>query len=244
MSRTPRLAGSAQTLARTRPLRASLRAIAAAVGGSTFSVRRALAEPTPEPTRGSTQAPVVPEPADRAGERAAARRGQLVAAPPVFAPAGQVPLARLLLAMPGLQATGLLPCTATVFGGVPNGFYGLQMMLVEGVLCVLAGEPRAEGATRVNAYAVGRILGLDRASEVRIIRRKITALAPTGTKSSSTSSPELEKQHLTRRAFHPEWNTSYMRSHTTRSLSGWLVIVDCRVKRWYCSPSVVEGNGD
>jgi hypothetical protein len=82
--------------------------------------------------------------------------------------------------MPGLQATGLLPCAATVFGGLPNGFYGLETMLVEGVLRALAGEPRAEGATRVDPYALGRVLGLDRAPEVKTIRRKITALAATG----------------------------------------------------------------
>src|SRR5450631_2834647 len=165
---------------------ASLRAIAAATGVSTFSVRRALAEPTAEPAPAArAQAPcrvvpVLPEPADRTGERTAARRGQLVAAPPVFGPAARVPLAGLLLAMPGLQATGLLPCAATVFGGLPNGFYGLDTMLVEGVLRALAGEPRAEGATRVDPYALGRVLGLDRAPEVKTIRRKITALAATG----------------------------------------------------------------
>jgi len=166
---------------------ASLRAIAAATGVSTFSVQRALAEPTPEPTPApGAQAPsraavpVLPEPADRTRERTAARRGQLVAAPPVFAPAARVPLAGLLLAMPGLQATGLLPCAATVFGGLPNGFYGLETMLTEGVLRALAGQPRAEGATRVDPYALGRVLGLDRAPEVKTIRRKITALAATG----------------------------------------------------------------
>jgi len=33
-----------------------------------------------------------------------------------------VPLAGLLLAIPALQATGLLPCATQVFGGLPNGF--------------------------------------------------------------------------------------------------------------------------
>jgi hypothetical protein len=98
----------------------------------------------------------------------------------VFAPAGRVPLAGLLLAIPALQATGLLPCAATVFGGLRNGFYGLDTVLVEGVLRALAGEPRAEGATRIDPVALGRVLGLDRAPEVKTIRRKITALAATG----------------------------------------------------------------
>jgi len=53
-------------------------------------------------------------------------------------------------------------------------------MLTEGVLRTLAGEPRAEGAGRVDPVALGRVLGLDRAPEVKTIRRKITALAATG----------------------------------------------------------------
>jgi hypothetical protein len=171
---------------------ASLRAIAAAVGVSTFSVRRALSEPTPEPVQATgaeepqPQAeaedglPLLPPPADRDGERAAARWGKLPHADPVFTPAARVPLAGLLLAIPALQDTGLLSCATQVFGSLPKGFYGLDTMLLEGVLRALAGEPRAEGATRVDPHALGRVLGLDRGPEVKTIRRKITALAATG----------------------------------------------------------------
>jgi len=194
---------------------ASLRAIAAAVGVSTFSVRRALTEPTPEPApepatgieeappeaagdgdgdaddgdaEGTASAdedaggdlPVLPQAADRGAERAAARWGKLPHAHPVFTPAARVPLAGLLLAIPALQTTGLLSCATQVFGCLPNGFYGLDTMLLEGVLRALAGEPRAEGATRVDPHALGRILGLDRGPEVKTIRRKITTLAATG----------------------------------------------------------------
>jgi transposase len=167
---------------------ASYRAIGSAVGVSEATVRRALpkADQSVGAGVGITQGdevadlPVLPDPVSRAGERAAARWGQLSAAPPVFAPAGRVPLAGLLLAMPALEATGLLSCAATVFGGLPNGFYGLDTMLVEGVLRTLAGQPRAEGASRVDPVALGRVLGLDRAPEVKTIRRKVTALATTG----------------------------------------------------------------
>src|SRR5674476_300980 len=124
--------------------------------------------------------PLLPPPADRDAERAAARWGKLPHAEAVFTPAARVPLAGLLLAIPALQATGLLPCATQVFGCLPNGFYGLDTMLVEGVLRALAGEPRAEGATRVDPAALGRVLGLDRGPEVKTIRAKITALAATG----------------------------------------------------------------
>jgi hypothetical protein len=48
--------------------------------------------------------PVLPPPADRSAQRAAARWGQLTHAEPVFAPAARVPLAGLLLAIPALDA--------------------------------------------------------------------------------------------------------------------------------------------
>src|SRR5450759_4642728 len=168
---------------------ATLQAVADAVGVSVTTVRRALAAPTTaepaqqeqdQPQATVVDLPVLPPPADRAGERAAARWGKLPHAEPVFAPAAQVPLAGLLLAIPALEATGLLSCATTVFGCLPNGFYGLDTILIEGVLRALAGEPRAEGATRVDPHALGRVLGLDRGPEVKTIRRKITTLAATG----------------------------------------------------------------
>jgi hypothetical protein len=48
------------------------------------------------------------------------------------------------------------------------------------VFLALAGEPRAEGATRVPPGALGRVLGLDRAPEVKTIRRKLAELAAAG----------------------------------------------------------------
>jgi len=48
------------------------------------------------------------------------------------------------------------------------------------VFLALAGEPRAEGATRVPPAALGRVPGLDRAPEVKTIRRKLGELAAAG----------------------------------------------------------------
>ena len=48
------------------------------------------------------------------------------------------------------------------------------------VLQALLREPRAEGATRVPPPAMGRLPGLDRAPEVKTIRRKLGELAATG----------------------------------------------------------------
>ena len=125
--------------------------------------------------------PVLPDPVPRDGERALARFGLLgQGAVPVFTPGARYPLAGLLLALPPLAASGLLDCARQVYGRLRNGFYGLEVMLVAGVFMALLREARAEGATRIPPAALGRVLGLDRAPEVKTIRRKLAELAAAG----------------------------------------------------------------
>ena len=140
-------------------------------------------EPVAAPELGSVSGGVVPvlaDPVDRCGERVWAAFGLIPYAPPVFTPCGRAPLAGLLLALPALAATGLLDTAHTVYGELPNGFYSLDTMLCESVFRALLGEARAEGATRIDPPALGRVLGLDRAPEVKTIRRKIGLLAAAG----------------------------------------------------------------
>jgi transposase-like protein len=176
----------------------TLAEIAAAAGVSVSSVRNALGRNAARPGGGARDEPaspmagpgdedsagalpVLPDPVGREDERALARFGLLgEGAVPVFAPGARYPLAGLLLALPPLQATGLLACARQVYGGLRRGFYGLDAALLTLVFLALAGEPRAEGATRVPAAALGRVLGLDRAPEVKTIRRKLAELAAAG----------------------------------------------------------------
>ena len=117
----------------------------------------------------------------RDGERALARWGLLgEGAVPVFTAGARYPLAGLLLALPALEGTGLLDAAREVYGQLKDGFYGLTATLLTLVFLALAGEPRAEGATRVPPAALGRVLGLDRAPEVKTIRRKLGELAAAG----------------------------------------------------------------
>lgn len=148
-------------------------------GGQGESV---AAEPEPVPGTGSEgqAVPVLADPVDRGAERALAAFGLIPFAPPVFTPCARAPLAGLLLALPALSATGLLQCAHTVYGELPNGFYSLDTMLCEGVFRALLGEARAEGTTRIDPVALGRVLGSDRAPEVKTIRRKIGLLAGAG----------------------------------------------------------------
>ena len=53
-------------------------------------------------------------------------------------------------------------------------------MLIVLVFLALLREARAEGATRIPPDALGRVLGLDRAPEVKTIRRKLAGLAAAG----------------------------------------------------------------
>ncbi len=175
----------------------TLRQIAAATGVSTFTVRAALGrvrpaaggetgEGGPDPQEDETavageRLPVLPDPVPRDAERALARWGLLgEGAEPVFAPGARYPLAGLLLALPALEGTGLLEAARQVYGRLKDGYYGLAATLLTLVFLALAGEPRAEGATRVPPAALGRVLGLDRAPEVKTIRRKLGELAAAG----------------------------------------------------------------
>ena len=184
-------------------------AIAAATGVSESSVRNVLrpaADGVPSGMSGSTDTgsagtdsggtepagtdagvaepevlPVLPDPVPRDGERALARFGLLgEGAVPAFTPGARYPLAGLLLALPPLAGTGLLACARQVYGRLRDGFYGLEVMLVVLVFMALLREARAEGATRIPPAALGRVLGLDRAPEVKTIRRKLAELAAAG----------------------------------------------------------------
>jgi hypothetical protein len=124
--------------------------------------------------------PVLPDVVARDGERGLARTGLLECAAPVFTPGAKYPLAGLLLILPTLAGTGLLEVARAVYGRLRNGFYGLNTVLLEAVFRASLGEARAEGATRIPPAALGRVLGLDRAPEVRTIRRKLAELAGRG----------------------------------------------------------------
>jgi hypothetical protein len=180
---------------------ATLGEIAVAAGVSAFSVRNALGRVASRgrPAAGAAEATagldagsdddagqgavvaVLPDPVPRDGERVLARWGLLgEGAVPVFTAGARYPLAGLLLALPALEGTGLLDAAREVYGRLRDGFYGMDVTLLTLVFLALAGEPRAEGATRVPPAALGRVLGLDRTPEVKTIRRKLGELAAAG----------------------------------------------------------------
>jgi len=194
----------------------TLAKIAALTGVSTATVRVALGRVTPR-----DQVPVEPDidpdvavedpednaevddlvvlaaPEPRTAERVAARFGDLVEAPVVITEGAQLPLAGLLLALPALEMTGLLPVAAEVFPPMRKGFYGLRAVLLMGVFLALLREPRAEAATRIRPADLGRVLGLDRAPEVKTLRRKLSELAGHG--KGAVLQAALGRHHATAR---------------------------------------------
>lgn len=172
----------AESIVSKRAGGASLRDIADRHGVSTDTVRRALAskqtpepEPEPEPESGRVLVPLA-RPEGRETERQAARRGALAGAAPVICEGASLPLAGALVILPALAATGLLDAMDTVFKPVKAAFYGMRSLVLTLVFASLVGEPRAEGLTRLNPVDLGRLLGLDRAPEVRRVRQRMAAL--------------------------------------------------------------------
>src|SRR5664280_1031448 len=172
---------------------ATLLKIASLTGVSTATVRVALGRVAPasaapvetdvdEPKdcEGAEAAELVAPPVARTTERVAARFGDLVEAPVVITEGAQLPLAGLLLALPALEMTGLVKVATETFPPMRKGFYGLRAVLLMGVFLALLREPRAEAATRIRPADLGRLLGLDRAPEVKTLRRKLSELAACG----------------------------------------------------------------
>jgi hypothetical protein len=141
--------------------------------------------------------PVLPMPRPRTAERALARSGELAQAPPVFTEGAHLPLAGLLLILPALAATGLVEAFESTYGRLRNGFYGLRATLLMLLFLALLRDPRAEGATRVRPADLGRLLGLDRAPEVKTLRRKLIELADVGR--SAQLQAALARAHATAR---------------------------------------------
>src|SRR5665647_422706 len=171
----------------------TLQQIAVAAGVSTATVRVALGRVTPrdqvpveddvdepEDDTGNADLVVHAAPVPRTADRVAARFGDLLEAPVVITEGAQLPLAGLLLALPALEMTGLVPVAAEVFPPMRKGFYGLRATLMTGVFLALLREPRAEAATRIRPADLGRVLGLDRAPEVKTLRRELAELAGYG----------------------------------------------------------------
>jgi hypothetical protein len=120
------------------------------------------------------------EAADRSLDRIMARLGRLDDAEPIFRPGVKIPGAGVLLAMPALVQSGVFECAQEVYGSIGPAFYGLRTAILALLLMGLLRIKRPEGLKEHPPDHLGRVLGLDRAPEVKTVRRKLSRLAATG----------------------------------------------------------------
>ena len=120
------------------------------------------------------------DPRDRSGDRALARLGLLDDAVPLFADHECLPRAGALLAVPLLVRHGLIEAFVKVYGSLHPSFYGLRTIVVTLFLAALLRIKRAEHFKEYLPQDLGAILGLDRAPEVKTVRRKFAQLAARG----------------------------------------------------------------
>lgn len=112
----------------------------------------------------------------RTAERELACAGGLSEAAAVLAAAAAVPGAGVLLALPALAAEGLIEVPQAVYGALRPGFFGLRAVVLTLAFMALL---RLKTPERLSGHApgeLGLLLGLDRAPEVKTLRRKLAEM--------------------------------------------------------------------
>jgi transposase len=120
------------------------------------------------------------DPADRRIDRMLARVGLLEDAAPLFGTRAHVEQAGVLLAIPALVASGVFEVAHKLYGSLGPAFYGLRTTVLVLLLMGLLRVRRPEQLKQHRPDELGAVLGLDRAPEVKTLRRKLTKLAARG----------------------------------------------------------------
>ena len=114
---------------------------------------------------------------DRTLDRQLAYLGLLDDAAPLFREGSSVAGVGVLLALPCLVESGLFRICRKLYGDTGPAFYGLRTTLLTLLLMALLRIKRPEHLKEKDPAAFGRLLGLDRAPEVKTLRRRLTRLA-------------------------------------------------------------------
>ena len=114
---------------------------------------------------------------DRTFDRQLAYLGLLDDAAPLFREGCSVPGVGVLLALPCLLESGLLRISRKLYGEIGPAFYGLRTTLLTLLFMALLRIKRPEHLKERDPAAFGSLLGLDRAPEVKTLRRRLTRLA-------------------------------------------------------------------
>lgn len=117
------------------------------------------------------------DPSNRVADRALARLGFLQDAVPIFRNAENIAHVGVLIAIPVLIESGIFTAARKTYGSLGASFYGLRTILLTLLLMALLRIKRPEGLKEYSPVDLGRLLGLDRACEVKTLRRKLDCLA-------------------------------------------------------------------
>lgn len=146
--------------------------------------------PTPELVEATDSAGFAPEEMhprstserdlERTVERVWARFGLITEASVRFVAGHDLRFVGAVLIVPALVAQGFFEGVEATYGKLKNGFYGLRHTVMTLCLMMALRITRAEHLTGVAPGALGRLLGLDRAPEVKTLRRRVHEIAKLG----------------------------------------------------------------
>lgn len=120
------------------------------------------------------------DPRDRSADRVLARTGLLDDAVPLFCEKANVSFAGFLLAVPAIVSSGVFEVARKIYGSLGPSFYGLRTTLLTLLMMAILRIKRHEGLKEKSPGNLGLLLGLDRAPEVKTLRRKLSRLALCG----------------------------------------------------------------
>jgi transposase len=120
------------------------------------------------------------DPSNRRIDRMLAYLGLLDDAAPLFRASARIPHGGVLLALPALMDSGIFTIARKIYGSIGPAFYGLRTTFIALLLMALLRIKRPESLKEHSPDDFGRILGLDRAPEVKTLRRKLSRLAALG----------------------------------------------------------------
>ena len=115
----------------------------------------------------------------RESERVQASFGLVEAVEPQFEHEVDLKAGGVLLALPSLLINGLLKFSGQYFQ-LPAGYYGLDSLLIILSFMALLRIKSLEGLRYRDPGELGKLVGLDRAPEVRTLRKKIALLSGHG----------------------------------------------------------------
>lgn len=117
---------------------------------------------------------------DRSTDRILASMGKMADAEPLFGNCEHAEWAGGFMALVMLSESPVLTTATRVYKSFDAAFYGLRTMIVTWILMALLRIKCSEDIREKDVRSLGRILGLDRAPEVKTIRRKLHTLVGRG----------------------------------------------------------------